>query len=90
MLCMYISLSSNSRDIREHPKIRKKRTNGQNHKATNGQTQKIEVKTVGPIVFVFLCFVFYLSLAVQLQQMLSNDVIITSRYYLDQLQHIFK
>ena len=27
---------------------------------------------------------------IKLQQMLSNDVIITSRYYLDQFQHIFK
>ena len=42
-----------------------KQKKGQNHKATNGQTQKMKVKTKGPIVFVFLCFVFYLSLAVQ-------------------------
>ena len=40
-------------------------TKGQKNKATNGQTQKIKVKTEGPIVFVFLSFVFYLSLAVQ-------------------------
>ena len=37
-----------------------KRTKSQNHKATNGQTQKIKVNTEGPIVFVFmLCFLSF-------------------------------
>ena len=45
------------------------------HKVTNGQTQKIKVKSEGSIVFVFLCFVFYLSLAVQLCTTCHKDVL---------------
>ena len=45
----------------ENPEKTDKRTNGQNHKATNGQTQKIKVKTEGPIVFAFfmLCLLSF-------------------------------
>ena len=41
-------------------KIQKKWTNGQRYKTTNGQTQKIKVKTEGPIfLFFMLCFLSF-------------------------------
>ena len=47
-------------------------------KATNGQTQKIKVKTEGPIVFVFYAL---FSLAVQLTHVVDVTTIIIKRNY---------
>ena len=55
MMCIHISF------IKQF--LRYTGTSENPNKATNGQSQKIKVKTEGPIVF--LCFVYYLSLAVQ-------------------------